>query len=123
MNNKIEQPVEIEDQFQRIEEILDGIDEDDYLECLERWEEYLQDKLKLPFEAVIFEPQEKGILKYGDKLIVKKLDSIDDLYGIIGEVSFKGKKYHFPICDLQAIDKKSTNYVPLDDYCIWFANR
>lgn len=120
---KFEELGEIVDQFERIDKILEGVEEDDYLNCAKTWMEYLQENLRFPFDAVIFEPQDEGPLKYGDKLLVKKIDSFDDLYGVIGEVSFKGKKYHFPMCDLQVIDEKSPNYMPLDDYVIWFANR
>ncbi|NSW90944.1 MAG: hypothetical protein HPY74_09810 [Firmicutes bacterium] len=33
------------------------------------------------------------------------------------------ERYYFPLCDLEASDKKSKNYELLNDYSVWFANR
>jgi len=33
------------------------------------------------------------------------------------------KKPVFPLCDLTVVGKKSSNYQPIKDYCVWFANR
>ena len=33
------------------------------------------------------------------------------------------RKYVFPLCDLEVVDKSSSNYQPVKDYAVWFANR
>lgn len=46
----------------------------------------------------------------------------DDLYGIIMTVHLERRKYAFPLCELDVIDKLSINYQPVEDYKILFAN-
>lgn len=118
-----ERLMEFDEQDKRIEKILEGIDEDDDIEAIETWMKYLKENLQFPFEAEISEYQEEGPLKAGYKLQVKGIEDFDDLYGVIAEVNYKGRKYSFPMCDLEATDKQSVNYIPVDDYCVWFANR
>jgi hypothetical protein len=33
------------------------------------------------------------------------------------------KKYEFPLCDLEVIDKTRTDFQLIEDYGTWFANR
>jgi hypothetical protein len=106
----------------RIRTFLIGIEDDNMLKAYEKWENYLIKTLKFPFEAEIFEYQEKGKLQEGDKITVKSIDSTDDLYGIIVNVAKKKKQYVFPLCDLEVVDKKSKNYLPVNDYIYRFAN-
>ncbi|OCL25453.1 hypothetical protein U472_13980 [Orenia metallireducens] len=88
------------------------------------WGKHLKEVLDFPFETEVFEYQEKGgPLKQGDRLNVKKIKMVDDLYGIIIEGREGREIYHFPLCNLEAIDKESSNYKYLDDYAVWFANR
>jgi hypothetical protein len=87
------------------------------------WEEFLNENLSFPFEAKVSESQSKCPLRFGDELKVKKIELVDDLYGIIVEVWHQRKKYAFPLCDLEVLDTGSTNYQHVEDYCVWFANR
>jgi hypothetical protein len=59
----------------------------------------------------------------GDRLSVKSISLVDDLYGIIVRVKHQSGWYHFTLCHLEAVDKSSSNYQVLQDYVIWFANR
>jgi len=115
--------VSLDDQDRRIAKILGDVDEYDYLESFQRWETHLSKTLAFPFEARVSEHQERGPLKFGDVLSVKKISSLDDLYGIIIEVRLGRKKYYFPLCDLDVVDAKSVNFEQVDDYSTWFANR
>lgn len=115
--------MEFDEQDKRIAKVLEGIDEDNDIEVMETWMKYLKENLQFPFEAEISEYQEEGPLKAGYKLQVKGIEDFDDLYGVIAEVNYKGRKYSFPMCNLEATDKQSVNYIPVDDYCVWFANR
>lgn len=124
--NSKESPEEIlltlDEQELRIKALLVGIEDDDMLKAYEKWENYLIKTLKFPFESEIFEDQEDGELQEGDKLTVKSIDNTDDLYGILVNVAKKKKQYVFPLCDLEVADKKSENYLPVNDYSYWFTN-
>lgn len=86
------------------------------------WLGYLQENLSFPFTGVISEYQGRGLLQEGDTVIVTKVDSEDDLYGVIAAIKEGRKKYYFPICDIYPVDETSVNYQILKDYHIWFAN-
>jgi hypothetical protein len=107
----------------RIQKVLTDVDEEDEIEALEAWKNYLEKVLTFPFDVEVSEYQEKGPLQSGDKVSVKKISVVDDLYGIIVELRHGHKKYDFPLCDLKCIASNSLNYQPVKDYCVWFANR
>ena len=95
-------------------------DEDDGFDL---WIDRLEEELQFPFEAEVSEHQARGPLQFGDKLRIISIFDYDEHYGAIAEVRKERKKYHFPLCDLKATDKKSKNYKIVDDYAVWFANR
>ncbi len=107
----------------RIQAVLAGVDPDDEWAAVEAWEKHLRKVLQFPFDAEVYEYQERGPLQSGDKVSVKGITTIEDLYGVIVEVRFGRKKYHFPLCDLKPVDKKQPNYQAVDDFAVWFANR
>jgi hypothetical protein len=39
------------------------------------------------------------------------------------DVTYKRGKYLFQLCDLEAVDRNSQDFTPIDDYSVWFANR
>jgi hypothetical protein len=110
-------------QGQRIHEVLKNVDEDDELEAFETWQEYLKTHLKLPFEAVVSESQERGPLRFGDRVKVISFEGVEDMYGILVNIQVGHQGYVFPLCDLKSADKKSITYGLTDDYAVWFANR
>lgn len=107
----------------RIQQVMAGVDKTDGMAVLEAWEQYLGKKLVFPFDAEVAEYQERGPLQAGDRVSVKNIAMIDDLYGILVELTQGRRKYTFPLCDLEVVKKKSANYQPVSDYCVWFANR
>jgi len=107
----------------RIRQVLVGVDEDEEMDALSAWEEYLEANLSFPFEAEVDEYQEKGPLQAGDRVKVTGIGLVDDMYGIIVDVRHERKKYALPLCDLAAIDRRSPNRQIVDDYRVWFANR
>jgi len=111
-----------DDQDLRIYSLLGSNGEEDILEAYEKWEKYLIETLKFPFEAKITEYQDHGRLQEGDGVTVLGIDSTDDLYGILVDIAKKKKQYVFPLCDLEAVDEKSVNYLPVSDYSYWYAN-
>jgi len=90
---------------------------------VEAWNRYLTQTLKFPFEAKVSEPQDRGDLKQGDNVQVQRIVEPDDLYGVLANVVCGRQNLVFPLCDLTAQDRQSPNYLPLKDYCVWFANR
>ena len=113
---------ELYKQEQRIAELLKGINVE--IEAEEKWEEYLENNLKFPFEATIVEwDGDTEVLDYGDIVSVKKIEGSFDLYGIVVEVRKGRRKYNIPLCLLEVKDKSSDNYIKVDDYNVWFSNR
>jgi len=90
---------------------------------IEGWNLYLTRMLKFPFDAAVGEPQDKGPLDCGDNVQVQRISGTDDTYGILVDVTCGRNRHVFPLCDLSVRDKKSTNYSPVHDYGVWFANR
>jgi len=121
---------EMQDKFQwigmgkegeRIAEVIADVDTAD--DEVEAWNQYLMQVLTFPFEAKVSEFQAKGPLKDGDRVEVQGIVEADDLYGLLVDVQYGRKHFVFPLCDLTVRDKKSANYTPVQDYCVWFANR
>ena len=110
-------------QGRRIHVVLQDVDEDDDLEAFEAWYEYLEAHLKLPFEAAVSESQDRGPLRFGDRVKVVSLEGVEDLYGVLVNIKAGRDAYVFPLCDLKAVNEKSANYTLTDDYAVWFANR
>jgi hypothetical protein len=87
------------------------------------WEEHLNQTLQFPFEAEVYEFQERGPLQAGDRLTALGIEDVDDLYGIIVSCRQGRRRYDFPLADLTTVDEDSPNAQPLLDYRVWFANR
>jgi len=107
----------------RISKILHGVDPHSEMKCFQKWAEHLDKELTFPIQAIVSESEDNWLIKSGDKVIIKALPHIVDTYGVIASISLNGKKYAFPLCDLEVIDKTRTDFQLIDDYRIWFANR
>lgn len=107
----------------RISNILAGSNPEDEIECFQKWDNFLENELSFPIQAVVAESEDNWITKEGDKVQIKSLSEIVDLYGIIAKITLRGKSLEVPLCDLEAIDKKSADYQLIKDYRIWFANK
>lgn len=90
---------------------------------IEAWDQYLKRTLTFPFDAKVSEPQDEGPFDYGDRMLVRSIGEADDHYGILVHVTCEGQHAIFPLCDLTVRDRNSPNHTPVNDYCIWFANR
>lgn len=102
----------------RIQEVL--ADSEDEQEALRTWTEYLEQNVEFPFDAEVIDFQEQGPLQSGDVVTVERIRMVDDKYGIIVTVSQDGKRYDFPLCDLDVVEGSSTTYQLIDDYGTWF---
>ena len=107
----------------RISNVLQGINPRNEIKCLQKWVEHLNKELTFPIQAIVSESDDDRLIKDGDNVLIKSLPHIVDMYGVIALILHKGKKYQFPLCDLEVIDKTLTDYQLIDDYCIWFGNR
>ena len=91
---------------------------------LEAWDEHLRQVLTFPFDAEVSEPQDRGPLHEDDNIRVQGIIDPDEYCGVLVKVITTGGQHlAFPLCDLTTLDRKSPNYIPVKDYCVWFANR
>lgn len=107
----------------RIQAVLAKAEDSSEWAAFGAWEDHFEKVLKFPFEAEVSEWQERGPLRSGDKVKVGGLEGSEDLYGVLVSLRHGRNKYVFPLCDLEVIDKSSSNYQPVKDYAVWFANR
>jgi hypothetical protein len=110
------------DEGRYIQRVLEKADTDDELAVLKTWGTELKKTLCFPFEAEVTEFQERGRMQSGDSVIVKGISTVDDLYGIVVQITGKHGTNAFPLCDLKAKDTSSSNYAPVQAYAVWFAN-
>ncbi len=108
---------------ERIMKVLNGLSPDDTQATFKRWFDYLSDSLKLPEKMEIFEFQENSEFHINDKILVKQLKEINPIYGIIISGLWNLQPVDFQLSDLEVINKKSKNYQPVMDYCVWFGNK
>lgn len=108
---------------ERIGQVLAGVDPDDEMALLDRWEKHLRRHLRFPFDAEVAEYQERGPLQAGNRISVQGLFDVDDHYGLIVLIRCGRRQYHFPLCDLEAADESSPNHDLVMEYAVWFANR
>ena len=106
-----------------LNKIFLSIDPDGTMVPVDVWETYLRQNLTFPFEAVVDEWQERGPLRAGDKMRVSQIEMADERYGLIVKAKHGRHQIHFPLCDLAAKDKDSSNFDLIDLYRTWFANQ
>jgi hypothetical protein len=120
MENKV-QWIGMGKEGERISEVIANVDDAD--SEIEAWNNHLMQVLVFPFEARVSEVKETGPLSDGDMVQVQGIVEADDLYGVLVDVQYGRQHFVFPLCDLTVRDRKSANYTPVQDYCVWFANR
>jgi hypothetical protein len=111
------------DEGAQIQAVIGAVESGNEWAVLEAWAAHLRQALRFPFEVVIAESQDRGPLHAGDRLMVQAITDNDDLHGLIVLATHKGHRLEFPLCDLEARDRRSSNYAPLRAYVVWFANR
>ncbi len=107
----------------RISKVLDKVNPHDEMKCLQKWVDYLDNEMTFPIHAIVTDSEDNWLIKSGDKVVIKSLPHIVDMYGIIASIRLNGEKYEFPLCDLVAIHKTKADFQLIDDYRTWFANR
>ena len=107
----------------RIQAVLNNAENGGEWAAFEAWETYFHQVLSFPFEAEVLEWQERGPLRTGDAVKVLDIEETEALYGVLVSLRRERERYVFPLCDLEVTDKSSSNYQPVKDYAVWFANR
>lgn len=110
----------LDEQGERIQDVVAGLPAGDLRAHFDAWERYLQAHLEFPFEAEIAEPREREHLQVEDLVQVHGLEGIDDVYGVLVEVSKQGYRDVVPLYDLEVIDEDLPQAEPVDDYLTWF---
>lgn len=108
------------EQGERIRHVLAEVQENDELQKMSAWADYLLPRLDFPFDAEVTDFQERGPLQEDDIVAVSGIDMVDEEHGIIVDVKHEGRNYDFPLCELRVLDEESVNYILVDDYCTWF---
>lgn len=106
-----------------IRKVLKNVDSEHWSAVYDAWENYLNETFSFPFDAKIYDGEYFNNFKMGDKVSIKSFCLTDDLAGLIVDVYKNRNKFALPLCDLEAVDKKSVNYLPLKAYSVWFANQ
>ena len=106
-----------------IGEALGHLGKADTLTYLHAWEEHLEQALHFPFEARVDEKLFRGPVQEDDIVNILSIADVDDRYGLLVDVRLDRRAYVLPLCELDATDNSSTNYQPLKDYVVWYANR
>ncbi len=112
----------LEEEGERIQKVLDGIDPEDKDACLEAWFNHLEKNLTFPFEAKLTEYDFYGPIRAGDTIRVIALNEVFEDYGILVDVKKDRKIYQLPLADLRAKDNWAPQYQAIKDYAVWFAN-
>ena len=111
------------DEGARISKILGTVNPHDEMKSLQKWVNHLDAELTFPIHAIVSDSEDDWLIKTGDNVLLKSLPHIVDLYGVIAAIMLNGKKYEFPLCNLEVIDKALKDYQLIEDYKTWFANR
>jgi len=107
---------------QRIAAVLEGTDRNEEMASFYAWNNYMEKNLTFPFQAVVMEAEANTWVKEGTELMVNSLSNVDEVDGILIDVTLNGEKSDFMLCDVEPIDKKSANFQFINDYSVWFAN-
>lgn len=104
----------------RIESVIGCLDASNRLDCLERWLEFLQGALDLPFEAEVqMEPldAEKDRVH---RVRVAGLDTVDPRFGLLATVEDGVSRFRCPLTELTPARPHSRNSRMIADYVDWF---
>lgn len=107
----------------RILKILEGVDMNSEMKCLERWCNYIEKNVQFPIKAEVDESEDNWIIKEEDKVTVRNLNHIVDMYGIIAVINRGRERYDYPLCSLKVLNEKEVAYQLIEDYKTWFANK
>ena len=107
-----------------------------YSKMYEEWEKrdwmaWLPERLSFPFEVSRKEDMDDGSFfrtedrpfDVGHIFEVLGFEYDDDGYGIICVVKEGRRKGHVPLADVEVTSASDSNFWPVREYVVWFANR
>jgi hypothetical protein len=89
---------------------------------LDIWLDYLEKELIFPFKASI-QDSENLELQWKDIVNVKQIEDFADMYGVLLEIRKGRKKFIFPLCDLEVVEKQSRNRFIIDAFLEWWTEK
>lgn len=89
---------------------------------LDIWLNYLEKELIFPFKASI-QDSENLELQWKDIVNVKQIEDFADMYGVLLEIRKGRKKFIFPLCDLEVVEKQSRNRFIIDAFLEWWTEK
>ncbi len=111
------------DRIEKIKEIvLKGVLSKKKDVQLYNWLNFLENELKFPFEASIQE-SENFELQWKDVVKVKQIEGFEDMYGVLLEIRKGRRKFVFPLCDLEIIEKQSKNRFITEAFLEWWTEK
>ncbi len=110
------------EEIQKIKEkVLRRINSNNIDKQFDNWYKFLEDEFNFPFKAKI-QDSECDDLKLNDTVNVKKIENFVDTYGLLLEIRKGRKKYIFPLCDLEIIEKQSGNRFIAEAFLEWWVD-
>ena len=103
----------------RIQQVVKRVSKKGEIAAFKAWKKYLAEILEFPFDAEVSEWQDHGSLQAGYRVTVLGFEGIEDLYGIMVKIETRCGEFVFPLCDLKALNKHSSDDQPLNDYDVW----
>jgi hypothetical protein len=96
------------------------------------WMDWLGTILTFPFEVVRKEDMSENPFEaidrtqpfsVGHRMTALELVDEDDAYGVIVKVREGRETAYLPLCDLEVTSRKDSNFWPVREYVVWYANR
>jgi hypothetical protein len=111
------------EQGKRIQEIVNRAKDNKESLIFEIWHAYLKERLTFPFAARVEEYQ-YGPVPQGAQIMVLTITSLNDPFGTMVSVRYKGQVYQLPLADLKATKAANAKIRQLlQDYAVWYTNR
>jgi hypothetical protein len=104
----------------RIAEFLATLDTSDDRSIFSAWQEFLTNRISLPFEACVERNSKGSLALKGDFVTVSALAQYDVLTGVLIQAKYKNQMVQLPLANLIVLNETSSNYNLIEDYKLWF---
>ena len=78
--------------------------------------------MTFPFKATI-QDSENLELKWNDVVNVKQIEVFAEMYGVLLEIRKGRRKFIFPLCDLEVVEKQLKNRFIIDAFIEWWTEK
>jgi hypothetical protein len=95
------------------------------MDLFQEWRNHFNRTFVFTFTGVICDWEDVTPFRNGDQITVLSISESDpdEIYGVFAVVEKDAKKRDFPLCCIEAADKKSSNRQVVSDYSFWYTNR